>query len=85
MVGKGSDCLRVQEGSRRKNADAVEGIKRQQIEIASEDCIGAAMCSGFKEFVVARVAADADGCGDSTTSVARMTAEASCKRCSFVP
>jgi len=53
--------LAVQESCRRENAYAVKWIERQQIEIAGNDCVGAAVHASFEELVVARVTADANG------------------------
>jgi hypothetical protein len=57
----GSTYLPVQKCCRREDAYAVKRIERQQIEVAGNDCIGAAVYGSFEELIVARVAANADG------------------------
>jgi len=61
---QGSYGLLVQERRRGEDANAMEGIEGQQIEIAGEDRVSATMDGGFKELVVARVATEADGVGN---------------------
>ena len=52
--------------ARRKNRNAPEGIQRQQVRVAGDDYIRPTMHRNFQKFVVARIAAGADG-GEFTT------------------
>ena len=49
----------------RQNGDSLKGMERQLIGVTGEDEIGAAMHGNLQKFVVAGIAAGADGGGNS--------------------